>query len=396
MTASGRPVSGLERLWLVADRLHAPFVNQMVIEGDGEPPRPSSDLLARLAEALPGFRGRLAGHLGGSRFEGDGPLPAVREVDGTAWDGQGPAGAPFLAAPLDPRRGPTNEILLVAGSPARLVLRTHHALTDGQGTRLMAQALLCALRGEPVAPAAMGPLDDLALARGLGVAPERIPPNDSAAPQGQAQGTGFATTWARRRVPGRFRRFLPRLILALARMRPLPEGCAFRVIVPVDLRPHAGEGASTANLTGLLRLPVHEHLRAADPLAGVAAVLEDGVARKEAARVLLSSAFARHVPLALMAAIARGDARRALAKGRYGSAAIVSNVGRIDVAALSCPGFTARRAFFVPPGNPGLPLFLAIAGDDEGVELCATVPEPLATGGRLATLLDVLAGALAS
>ena len=37
MLPTGRRLSGIDRLWLVADRQHPPFVNQMVLEGEGYP-----------------------------------------------------------------------------------------------------------------------------------------------------------------------------------------------------------------------------------------------------------------------------------------------------------------------------------------------------------------------
>ncbi|MFN7972746.1 MAG: hypothetical protein U0166_10420 [Acidobacteriota bacterium] len=390
-------LSGMERLWLVADRLHPPFVNQMVLEGDGipVPPVPWPELLARVADALPGARARLHGHLGASRWVADGPAPPAIEVDASRWDGSRPEGAPFLAAPLDPRDGPTCAIVIARGDPARVVVRTHHALMDGQGTMLLGRALFAALRSEPLARAEVGPLTDAGIARRLSVAPERIPPPDSAAPQGGADGAAMAVTWGRRRVEGRPSKLLPRIALALARMAPRPAGRTFRIAIPVDLRRHAPEVVSTSNLTGLLRIEADSVARGADPLGALAAAIKAGVASAEPASVALATGFARHLPVSLMAGLARLDARRSLRQGRYGSAAILSNLGQIPMDAFSGAGFQARRCFFVPPGNPGLPLFLAITGDEGGVELCATVPVPLTSGGRLDALLDALSASLA-
>ena len=54
----------------------------------------------------------------------------------------------------------------------------------------------------------------------------------------------------------------------------------------------------------------------------------------------------------------------------------------------------ARREFGGVPGNlvmiPGLPLFVALSGDPEGVEICASAPMGLAADGRLDRLLDRL------
>ncbi len=392
----GRFLSGMERLWLVADRLHPPFVNQMVLEGDGHPvcPRPWREILASIAEAQPSVCARLHGWLARSRWAADGPLPAVRELEAPGWLGQGPEGAPFLAANLDPSAGPTCEILVVKGPPTRVIIRTCHALMDGQGTLLLARALFAALRGEPPPPAELGPTNDAMLMRRLGVPAEQMLPTDSVAPQGTADGSEMRVTWLRRRVEGRVSALLPRIALALATWHPLPEGRSFRVAIPVDLRGYAPELSSSANLTGLLRLDVAKHLHARVPLQSLVEAFREGLGRPEAGGVIVAAEFARYLPLSFMAWFARWGARQALRQGRFGPSAILSNLGKLPLEEFSGAGFRARRCFFIPPGNPGLPLFLTTTGDATGVELCATVPQSLATRGRLVELLDVLERAL--
>jgi hypothetical protein len=392
----GRRLSGMERLWLVADRLHSPFVNQMVLEGEGYPvpPRSWPEILTSIAAAQPSVRARLHGWLGRSRWAADGPLPPLRELEAPDWLGQGPEGAAFLTASLDPATGPTCEILVVKGPPTRVITRTHHALMDGQGTLLLARALFAALRGEELPCAELGPMNDAMLMRELDVAAEQMLPTDSVAPQGSADGVEMRVTWRRRRVEGRFSALLPRIALALARWHPLPAGRSFRIAVPVDLRSHSPGLSSSANLTGLLRLDVAEHLQAPVPLQSLAQALGDGLARRDAGGVIVAAEFARFLPLRFMAWFARWGARQALRHGRYGPSAILSNLGRLPLEEFSGAGFSARRCFFIPPGNPGLPLFLTTTGDATGVELCATVPQSLATRGRDVELLDVLEKAL--
>ena len=68
---------------------------------------------------------------------------------------------------------------------------------------------------------------------------------------------------------------------------------------------------------------------------------------------------------------------------------------RIDPAELSGGGFSAARAFFVPPGGPGQPAFITTVTGPEGLELCLAMPRALASGGRLNKLLDDLRRSLA-
>ncbi len=386
-----RPLSGVERLWLAADRIAPPFVNQMVIEGTSSRP---ADLgrwrraVTRILPAQPGCKVRLAGSLRRSRWVADGRPPRVVEVDGSLWDGLSPAGAPFLTRPLSPRAGRTVEILLVrhADTP-RVVVRTHHAALDGRGTALLAEGLFASLRGDPVPAATSSGPTDFELAAELDVKAEQAPERDCLPPfRGVTAGFGAGVTWLRRRVDGPVRR--PLAVMALAVARAVGEPC--RVDVPVDLRRQRPGLSSSANLTGLLRLRV-------DPSSALEAVdrdLQRGVREGEAGAFVLGADQVRGIPMGLMIRGGRDAARHSLSLGRFETSATLSNLGRIDLARLSCPEFRARRAFFVPPGSPGLPLFVAMTGDPEGVEVCASAPVGLASDGRLAALLDELVARL--
>ena len=137
----------MERVWLAADRIQGPFVNQLVIEGSGTL-LPS--LLRSAVDAAgtvhPGMRVRLQGWLGWSRWKADGRGPDFRVVSGERWDGMSPRGAPFLEEPLDPRRGAVCEVLWVEGPTPRVVIRSHHAVTDGRGASLFTDDVFRALR----------------------------------------------------------------------------------------------------------------------------------------------------------------------------------------------------------------------------------------------------------
>jgi len=389
MTAT-RLVSGVERLWLAADRIAPPFVNQLVLEGDGaglDADRVSA-VIDAVSARLPGSRMRLQGRLRRLAWVADGPTPRVRRVDGSGWTGAGPEGAPFLLDPLPPAVGPTTEVVIIDGEPARVAVRTHHAVMDGRGTLEFARAVFAALRGDEVPVVEAGPTTDRDLALAAGRSPEDAPPRDCPAPvRGASGGAAQGMTWRRVRLSSAPRRLLPRLAIAIADAT--GEPC--RVDVPVDLRPARPGLASTANLCGLVRLPVSP---GADP-EQVATDLRGRLDRGEGADFVLASERVRGVPLSLMAHVGSTSANQGLALARFGTTATLSNLGRIDLTSLSCDRFTARRSFFIPPGNPGLPLFIALNGDPDGVELCATAPAALASHGRLDRLLERLVGGLA-
>jgi hypothetical protein len=388
-----RRVSGLERIWLAARQVAPPFANQLVLEGRGtlSPPQGWDAAFEALAKAQPGCRARLGGVLGGTRWRADGALPALRILDGSGWNGMGSEGAPFLDEPIDPARGPLYEVLVLEGEPSRVVLRTLNANTDGTGMLLFARGLFATLRGEPPLPADAGPMDDLQLARSLGVNPIPPPPSDSASPTGAADLSQEGVTWLRTRV-GRARDVVPSLAVALGQAvaEHGPPQATCRVDVPVDLRRWAPQQNSTASLSGWMQLPVHLHLGAEDPVQAVRWVMRDALQRKAAASHALGAGFARSLPLGVLGMLGRRLARQSLQEGRYATSAVISHMGRIDPADFSGGGFEASRAFFVPSGSPGQPAFITTMAGPEGIELCLAMPRALASRGRLTALLDRL------
>ncbi len=388
-----RSLSGVERLWLAADRIAPPFLNQLVIEGEGdeaaEEERSRWEAAIRaVSDAQRGSRAVLCGRLRSACWEFDGPVPAFRVVEGGDWDGMGPENAPFLRQRLDPVFGPSAEVLQVRGRVPRVIVRTHHAACDGQATLLFAQGLFAALRGETPGPARSGSPVDLDLLGGLDRCAETPPAADCAAPVSGAAEPVQGVTWARHRFEGRPSKLLPRIARGVARQ----VGGACRVDVPVDLRRRRPLLRSSANLTGLLRLTVRPDADVEEVEAALRAGIEAGA---HADFVLAADRF-RGLPLGLLAAVGASASRRRLSGGLFETSATLSNLGLHDLASLSAPGFEARRCFWIPPGSPGLPLFLTLSGDPGGVEMCGSMPAGLASRGRLRSLLAALAAELAS
>lgn len=396
MSSAGRRLSGLERIWLMADRIAPPFVNQLVLEA------PGGDLDAvdwdgavdAAAAAVPGISARLRGILGWTRWTA-GPGPRVMRVTDSAWDGWSGGGAPFLARRLDPRRGPVAEVVLVAGPTPRLVLRTHHAALDGRGTMLFMETLARVARGQDPVPVPDDPTTDLQLARDLGATPEASVSSDCVSPLGPAVAAPFAVRWVRRRFEGPTRGLLARTAAALAEHVPEALRDRVRLDVPVDMRRHRTALRSTANLTGLIRLRPAGPMGTSELVSAIADRLREGLRAAEEARFPLVPPVLAWLPLWLTEGVAKRSARRSLKDGAFSTTATISNLGRLDLPALAVPGFAPTRAFFIPPGSPGLPLFLTLTGDDEGVTLCGSAPLALASNGRLEALLDAVAERLA-
>ncbi len=391
-----RPVSGVERLWLAGARLARPFVNQLVLESP-EGNLHASDwetALSHVAETTPGLGLTLSGALGWARWTDRVP-PKVRVVDGRGWSGLDGGGAPFLTSDLDPRTGPTTELLVVEGSTPRLVLRTSHATMDGRGTWLVAERLFAAARGQVLDPIPASLLSDEELCAQLGVSPETSPISDCPPALGEVRDGQLATRWVRRDVPRvSAQGLLARVCVLLAREVSSGDRGRVRIDIPVDLRRHREMLQSTANLTGLIRLPVGRLLSERDAESAVSDALRSSLSENEEARFCVMARRMRWLPLGLMEWGGRRSAGQALSQGRFSTTATVSNLGRLDLTPLNAPGFTPTGAWFIPPGSPGLPLFLTLSGSSQGITLCGAAPLGLADGGRLEAFMTRLGHSL--
>ena len=130
--------------------------------------------------------------------------------------------------------------------------------------------------------------------------------------------------------------------------------------------------------------------------ARVRARLGHGLESHAAAAHVLGVDAIRGLPLWLMGWAGARAARDGLRSGWFGTSVTLSNLGRQDLSQYSGGGFSAQRAFWIPPGQPGLPLFLAMSGDAEGLDLVGSMPVGLADQGRLEGLLDGMVDALVS
>lgn len=378
-----RPLSAVERLWVAADRMTPPFVNQLVLEGDGElDPAAWERAVQRVAEVTPGCRVRLQGWLHTCRWV-ESPLPPpVLRRDGSSWDARSGSGAPFLQERLE-LDGPTCSVVLVEGGERpRVVIRTHHGVMDGRGHLHFTADLFRVLRGGAPLGAPNRIVDEVIAAQ---LEPAPAPRREATvlAPL-SSRGDQRGVVWARHAVPGRFSRLLPSLLWALAaECRALAPG-QVRFDIPVDLRGVAElDTASTANLTGM----IHVEVDAQDTVESIAAGIRTQLDQGRAAEFIAAAAPVRYVPLGLMVAVGRWSAERSHRSGHWMASAVASNLGKLPLGDLQYPGFATRSAFFIPPGTEGNPLFLGVTGVEAGIEICGTAPARLGDEGRLEALL---------
>lgn len=376
----GPRLSGVERLWLAADRVRGPFANRLLVEADSElSPDTVADSFEQLLGLSPALRARPGGFGPWTRWRYDSPVAPARRLS-EPWDGLGPIGDPTWPSPIDPARGPLLALdLLPAG---RWVLHAHHALLDGRGLLAAGAALAALSRGQTPDPLPFG-VSDAELARRAGATAEAPVADDCGSPVAVGAPPSLGTTWARRALPAPGRSPLGPLVEALADTARARGVDRMRVDVPVDLRPHAPSPRSPRNLTGLVRLPDGE-------LAALAPAL---AARAELGFVAAAEPL-RWLPLGLLGWLGRRGALRAQARDRFSATGTISNLGRVDLRAYDTPGARARRVVVIPPGQPGLPALVTATGSREGLDLVLAMPASLAANGALERLMDALAAAL--
>jgi len=390
-----------ERLWIVANQLYPPFINQMVFEGGGEAEGDFdharwSEALRRVTEAQPGCRIRLRGFSRYLHWTPDGKPPRLRIVDGGNWDGRGPAGADFLRDGLDADTGPVTEVLLVRGKPARVIIRTLHAVMDGGGTILFAKGLFAALRDDPPPRAALDPTTDADIAASL--TDRKAAPLARTSPHltGTRQGKSLETVWVRATVKGRVSQVLSRFSLALVRHAQVQDVEQIRLAYPVDLRRHRPDLASNANLTGMCVLPVGHFLTRQDPTAAFGEGLQQAIGRADHARDTLNREFVRDWPLWLLRLVGTAVRIQKLKASHDEHSGVISNLGFIDTGPFQAPGFATQRIFFIPPVVGTMEAFATLTGHPRGLEICIGAPVALAGGGRLQRLTDLVRDELQS
>ena len=359
-----RPLSIAARLWVATDRVTAPFANQVIVEGTGNFNIERWRMAVQKAsEANRGARLILRGCLATSRLVDSGQSPPIRDVDGSSWDGRGSEGAPFLKRGFNPRKGPTSEVLLMQGNPARVAFRSHHAIMDGRGTITWAEDIFRVLRREePLGSEYVTIENDLLnLRKGRWSEPSH---HQYIAPTGQADGDAIDLVWKRKTITGRFPKLLGQVMLLTAR-EAWRRGEGYVCIgAPTDLRQRRPGLRSTGNLTNALIIDI--------PKSATAEGIMDEVTRRFSGTsdgTISWEALIRYVPIRILAWAIRNEGSRDRRSGRYRYSGFVSNLGKMDNAVYSCGDFTAHTYFLVPVCAPILPFSMSLSGSNNTIEM---------------------------
>lgn len=249
-----RRLSFSERLYLASLRRDGHgLVVQYVLEGHGRLEKSVLEkAVAEAAEANPGSRLIGKGHLGWSTWEAKGPTPPVRTIQ---WARETPLPLDCQRY-LDPRKGPTVEILWTDEADTRIVFRALHSVMDGGGLFLFIEDIFRVLRGESAKGAASELNDTEFLEKAVGERYRKplsldFPTLFAEKPKGSSEVHEL-----------RYRKILtqkPQAVaakIAVALSQSLAQGRTLRMMIPTDVRNYKRDVRSTGNLSYPLFLDV--------------------------------------------------------------------------------------------------------------------------------------------
>jgi len=385
-----RNVSSNDLLSIAYDRLY-PFNNQFVFEGRGVLDKGKWVSAVETASAAnPGSRLILKGYPFASRWVDSGITPRVREVDGSRWSGRSSDGAPFLQDRLSPTDGPTCEVLLIQGNPARIIFRTHHGVMDASGTVLWAMDIFRALRGEPVVGSDYA-LNDEELVKTLPqVKKEKFPANNiTLGGKFREEEQGFV--WLHREIPGRFQRLQAQALYIAAReARKITEGpVVFNI--SVDLRRHL---PPETRATGFLAKSFFLEINPDYTVEKIAELIKKNFDEKREITDSTRNNLLFCVPIGLMNSIYKRISKKMHASGRYLASGICVSVGYFPLELFYDDGFSPITAFAIPPLMDVIPFFLGLGASKKEIAVTISMHRGLASHGRIEAIMDSITSQL--
>ncbi len=379
-----RKLSASERIYLAYNSICPPFSNQLILEGEGQPDiNAFRNAIQKASMANPGSRVTIKGFLGTTRLTDSGITPELRVVDGKDWNGKGPDNAPFLHNDISPLNSSGGcEVVIIQGDPQRIAFRTHHSVMDARGTMLWATDIFRVLRNE-----------DLSGSDSTITEPElaatyqkqgRVPlGHDFIAPTGKPEGNDKGVVWQRLSIEGKKPKLLARVAVLLAHEARIYSNGNVRIAVPVDMRFRKKGLLSTGNLTNLIYLDISPETTSDDVVKNIAFQLEnkfDGMIYKK-------DDLIRFAPLFLIKKQVLKEISEKNKTGLYRNSGILSNPGKLSTAQFSGGNFTMKTGFFIPPGQESMPIFIAMSGTDNSIEIVFSIPKVLATNKRMEKLI---------
>ncbi len=326
----------------------------------------------QVARVHPGTRLRMVGSRTGARWRSDGLPPRLRLIQGEHWDACSNQGAGFITEKrLSLRRGPTIELIVSQGEGDRLkvLLRARHAVIDGRGGMLILAELFRALRGESL-HGCNAAFTDFDFRRSVGKIPfgQKIQSAHWPACGGDANQKGdmFRRISLGNPKPG----MMAHIAIAMARFVHRHSDDPVLLGLPVDLRRHIRGLLTTANFTDMMRMRIDK----GDGVEAFAHQLQERLAHLAKAGYPDIPDKLKLLPLPWLDLLV-SRTRWGYRKRKPSTTATLSNLGRIDAASYTAPGFMPEDFAMLPiPGD----VFVTLACLGDQVEMMIGMPKLLA------------------
>ncbi|MFC9995526.1 non-ribosomal peptide synthetase [Nocardia sp. NPDC127526] len=386
-SAFRRRISPTERMYLSAREVHPPFLIQVLVEGAGtlDPDRlqRAVDLASRVH---PGARLARSGR----DWIAGAAAPRVRAIPNTVVDydrltDDSVVNSP-IARPDYLSEAPNCEVLLLTADPVTVIFRAFHGVMDAKGLQMWAGDVFRVLRG--AAPeGASDTTTDLELALRLGIPGKPVPMRMGfRSPAGRGAGmAGRPFLLRHRTLPGTNAAIVARIgeIVTGA------IGSRSRLMIPVDLRRHDPELASTANLT----LPLFLDVTPGEGWREINARMLAGLMRRDELNQMKHPGL-EQIPAPIAKAVMRSVDAVGRRTGRNLCSAIISHAGKTSLEDFAGPDFTPTSVVAIPAHTGLAPISFAIVESEHSTGITVSCRNGRGVAERLERLLDEIAGVL--
>ncbi len=381
-----RKLSLVERYSLVLNENYRYNV-EAFIEGEGDL---DPDLWRRAvhaaSEANPGVRVRLKSFLGFAHWEDSGIAPEVRVIENCKWDAYSEVGSDFVQDGFTPiSGGPIAEVVLMPGSPAKIMFRALHAAMDARGMHHWVKDIHAFIRNEPLA-GSTSTITDMDVIKKHADKVKNKPEELSclpALPVGPIPEGDLRYVWRRIEIGKCPTYILPKIAIFLSKQARLHGMGDTGFTVPVDFRTLRADSDSTGNLTGYLRVRVDED----DSAKSVMRRINQGIRDYADCYSHPGLKIIPWVPIKILLNRLKKGVHRLLYETSTSlpTAGIVS-MGLFNKEELSYSGFTATKSYGIP-GSVGK-LNVLIMNDVSLTQVIFTCPSAYNTEGQLDSLIE--------
>lgn len=365
------------------------FYINVVIEGECKNEFDIDELknaIQVLSDINPGMRLNIRGFLNYTYLIDIGIPPLFRIIEKSTWDGMTSDSIDFSFSNADIKNRPLAEIIYIKGSPARIIFRFHHILTDARGALLWIEDIFRILRNEkPVS--FFSKISEYDLIKKNNVVVKNIIPQNYITPTGKTDGIiAFKKRFIRRNI--KLKNNISNLtgqiaVLIASAAREIADG-DFCVSIPVDLRFRKNNFKTTRNFTGIIYLKVNKN----DTPSDITLKILKQLRNKEDLKFETEDIYSRYIPICFLKYILMKRLHKKFSNNLFTSSATISNIGFIDTTEFSTNSFVANSVFVFNLQSYSPAFFLVTNCNNSNLEITLSVPDVLRTHRRDEILID--------